>query len=503
MRRLLLILVTGLGMILIAWLALAAISDRQFRTELREAQLDMRARRADRARTRLSQMAKRWPGRGDIEYWLGASVMVLGDTDGALAAWARVPEHAPEARAAALASGRLALENFRYGLAEKHLNRAIAGGGDFADEARRLLGRLQWVLGRHDDYRRSLYRQIERTNDPTENLQTLWNIDNVAYPVEGMRQALEKAKKAGPDDDRVWLALADLATRDGRIDDAGAWLKRCEQARPDDLSVWEARLEWAEAAVRPDELLRAANHLPASRFSRPRVLWLQAWLAARAGDLQAEQSALESLLELEPADAAAVDRLSVLAAQNGDKPRRSVLRGRKAAIDAARERYRKLINTSDLTPILTDLAKAAEAIDRRFEARHWWSLAARRDPSLDGEATAAQARLTRAEPPRESHAGSLADLLDRHRAKRARTDVAHANPDMPEFVENTKDRSPDFFFDNGRTDLCQLPETMSGGVGLIRFRRRRLARHLRTPRGTVPAAPDPRTTGRSPFPQPR
>ena len=68
-------------------------------------------------------------------------------------------------------------------------------------------------------------------------MRTLWKIDYVAYPVEGSRQGLEKARRVAPDDDRVWLALADLATRTGRFHEAGDWLTRWEpqtpQGRPD------------------------------------------------------------------------------------------------------------------------------------------------------------------------------------------------------------------------------------------------------------------------------
>ena len=147
-----------------------------------------------------------------------------------------------------------------------------------------------------------------------------------------MRQALDKARQAAPDDDRVWLALADLATRSGRFDEAGEWLTRCERARPDDPAVWRARLEWARAAGRPDEVMRAARHLPASGFPRRRVLALRAWLAARSGDRQAERAALEELIALEPADAAALERLADLAAQDGET------RASRRAADAARRR---------------------------------------------------------------------------------------------------------------------------------------------------------------------
>ena len=40
----------------------------------------------------------------------------------------------------------------------------------------------------------------------------------------GSRRRSSKARAMAPDDDRVWLALADLATRSGRFDEAGDWL---------------------------------------------------------------------------------------------------------------------------------------------------------------------------------------------------------------------------------------------------------------------------------------
>ena len=97
-----------------------------------------------------------------------------------------------------------------------------------------------------------------------------------------------EARTAAPDDDRVWLALADLATRTGRFDEASELLARCEQSRPDDPAVWRTRLRWALAANRADEVTRATGHLVAADFSKTEVLELRAWLAARAGDRQAE-----------------------------------------------------------------------------------------------------------------------------------------------------------------------------------------------------------------------
>ena len=164
-----------------------------------------------------------------------------------------------------------------------------------------------------------------------QTLRLLWAIDHDGYPVYEIREELERAKKAAPNDDRVWLALADMATRTGRLDEASDLLARCEQSRPDDPVVWHARLRWAQAANRPDELTRAAEHLPAADFSQSNVLELRAWLAARAGDRQAEIDALEALIADRPGATATIDRLASLAVAGGPKESIADLRKRKIA----------------------------------------------------------------------------------------------------------------------------------------------------------------------------
>jgi enediyne biosynthesis protein E4 len=469
MRRRLLIVAIGLGLAAAAWLAVRVALAWQFRTELWEARRDLAARRVREAKARLDRLAERWPGRGEVEYWLGACERAAGHTDAALATWGRVPETAPEARLAALERGRLALESYHFALAESCLERAIPGEGEIGDEARRLLGRLHTVTGRHEDYRRYLRREVERAPDPTANLRTLWQIDSVPYPVERGRQELEHAKQVAPDDDRVWLALADLATRTGRFDEAGEWLERCERVRHDDRAVWRARLDWAQAADRPDEVVRAASHLPVSHFTQARVLELRAWMAARRRDHQAERAALESKIALEPADSAAVERLADLAAQDGEGERLAELRRRKAAIDAARVRYEALIHIPDLTTHIPELARAAEASGRWFDAKAWWALAARRDRSLAAEAAAAVARLAGADPAPEHGGRALADVLGPLRPREKAKTAVPGNMSIPAFTDDAERCGLSFTFDNGHSDLYQLPETFGGGVAVLDF----------------------------------
>ena len=140
MRRLLLIVVIGLGIAATSWFAAMAVADWQLRSQLRAAQREITARRIDEARTRLTQLAERWPGRGDVAYWMGACEMILHHDNAVLEAWGRVPPQASEAPIAALSRARLASEAGRYRLAETCLQSAIPAGGDIGEEAWRLLG---------------------------------------------------------------------------------------------------------------------------------------------------------------------------------------------------------------------------------------------------------------------------------------------------------------------------------------------------------------------------
>ena len=468
MRRALSILAAGLGLAMGVWVAVWSVREWHFQSELRRAGDALKAGRFKEAGSRLARLAQSRPGRGDVEYWLGACELIEGHAEAALAAWGRVPDQAKEAQRAALARGRLALETGRYRLAETCLERTSRAGGASREEARRRLRRVYWITGQRDEWRSLLQRDVERTRDPSETLRTLWDYDDDPYPVDWFALTLGKAKLSAPDDDRVWLGLADLATRAARFEEAGDWLARCERARPEDRAVWRARLNWAQAAGRPDEVVRAAAHLPGDGLTQARVLELRAWMAAQSGDRTAERAALEAKIALEPADATAVERLADLAAQDGERERLAELRRRKADIENARSDYRRLINKPELAPLAAELARAADAIGRRFDAAAWWRIAAQRDPSLTREAAAARERLAKAEAP-AAGGGTLADLLGPLRSPAGGKGAALAKLSVPTFVDDGQRRGLVFTFDNGRSPNRQMPETMSGGVGVLDF----------------------------------
>src|SRR4029077_14049876 len=137
----------------------------------------------------------------------------------------------------------------------------------------------------------------------------LYGLDTSYLPLELTRIVLEKA---AVDDDRVWLGRASLAIKTGRFDEAARWLAACSERRPHDLTVWRARLDLARATSDWEGAWRALDHLPADGVSPVESLRLRAWLAARLGDAAVERASLAAVLEQEPGDTAALDRLAEL-----------------------------------------------------------------------------------------------------------------------------------------------------------------------------------------------
>ena len=120
----------------------------------------------------------------------------------------------------------------------------------------------------------------------------------------------------------------------------------------------------------------------------------------------------------------------------------------------------------------TELARAAEAVGRRFEAHCWWELAALQ-PLHAALAKAELARLDReamstVSPPSLTPAGLLAELNGDATPERAARRVLSCGA-SPRFVESAEAAGLHFTFDNGLETLHQIPETMSGGVGLLDY----------------------------------
>src|SRR5262245_9259776 len=253
-----------------------------------------------------------------VDYRLGLCEGALGHHEAALEAWGRLPALSPFAEAAALNSAAVEMNRGRFSTAEPMLVRALSCPGRQVVTVGRVLARLLWQQGRTDEARVVIEANWRRASQPgwprPEEAMGLIH-DHIAVDLESLAvdtftTLLDRASRRASEDDRVWLGWANLAIHTGRFAEARRRLDACLGRRPEDPAVWQAVLDWGLATEQGDEVRRALAHLPAERFPANRVEALRAWLAARRGDAVGEQWALEQVVQHEPGDCAAWERLA-------------------------------------------------------------------------------------------------------------------------------------------------------------------------------------------------
>jgi tetratricopeptide (TPR) repeat protein len=462
-RRLAAIVATG--SILLAWGAWRLVDHWSFRQALRVAYQAQDRGAFHQARSQFARIVARWPSHGEPWLGLGLSEAAAGRIDAALDAWSRVPEGAPEAPRAALQRGILAMDHGRFTIAEEALRRAW----NLSESDRELiyvrLGSLYQLEGRAADAR----ALIEEAHDTSPwALRTLFLLDAEPVPVEMIRRRLEAAEREAPDDDRLWLARANLALRLGDTNDARHWLQRCVQRRPDDPAVRRARLDLAQAANRPGDVLEILEHVPTERMAPAEFAALRAWLAAALSLAEEEGRALEDWLRQDPASPTALERLAERAVEAGQIERARSLRDAKARVDLDQDQYHRVLGDGRQPVDAREAARLAARLGRHYEARGWAALAARSgviDPETQSRITRLDMKARDRLPPGRMVADLLRDLADRI--------APDASPEARDPVLSFRDDAATaglaFTFDNGRSTSRQLPETMSGGVGLIDF----------------------------------
>jgi hypothetical protein len=302
-----------------------------------------------------------------------------------------------------------------------------------------------------------------------------WRLDSMLDGREDAGGPLMAARERSPDDDRAWLARANIALRSGRPDEAGAWLRRCEAKAPSDPAVNRLGLEWAMASGVPDEARRALLALAADRLEPVDALVVRAWASARAGDGAAEAQAVDALLAIEPDRVSALDRLAVLAAEAGARDRALEFRRRRARIEDDRQAYRRLMigDLKALDPArIEECARLAEALGRTFEARGWWTLALERSSNPSTIRDRIEALAERPSRPEHITSDEFASLLA-SLGDGAPTKEKPPGGDEPArslaFVDRAGEANLAFVYENGDTDIHQIPATIGGGVGLLDF----------------------------------
>ena len=454
-------LALGLISFIAVWGAWSSYNQRRCRELLARARDEMSQNRWGPARATLIEVLNRRPGWDEALYELGVCEQARGRPRAAADFWDKVPSSSPLEGWIEVRRSRIEMDRGRFDACEALLRSAANRVGTHRAEARWGLVLLLRLEGRLEEAKRWLEEGFEQMSDPVVTLLRLYRLDHDPYPTEGVRQALERAGNQAPQDDRVWLGHAHLATLLGRFDEAQAWLDRCLQKRPDDQPVWRMRLAWALAANRPEEARLTLPHLPAELEGPARPNELRAWFAARQGNVQAERAALQEALKLEPASPGVLERLAELEIQTGHNEHAADLRRRRIELDQIRKDYEQRLFSTSPREKAAELAQLAARLGRHFDADQWASLGSESDrPAVDINHRAGHGRSST----------TLADLLPelaRPGSPKAAEPVRPVSAAI-RFSDDAETAGLRFVHENGGAGGRLIPPvTSSGGVGLI------------------------------------
>ena len=278
---------------------------------------------------------------------------------------------------AAMMRARQALKVHRLSAAEPLLPAALDDPGEFGKEARETLVHLYKLQGRFDEARR-LVREGWGRYDRVGTIQELVRLDTSnPIPIEKVQPILETAARAAPDDDRIWLGWANLATRHGPIRrrHAAGWTA----ASTAGLTIRPSGESGSTGPAPPKTRPRSGapwrichpTEFPGPRCSpsAPGLLAVPATPNGSDAPWRNWSSATRGAL-------AAMESLAELLLRTGRPEKAKQLRARKGELERTLDWYMVNIFPANRLEHATELARAAEAVGRRFEAHCWWELAA-------------------------------------------------------------------------------------------------------------------------------
>jgi enediyne biosynthesis protein E4 len=372
------------------------------------------------AARKLTSLLTRLPDSDEANYLLGACEMGRGRTEAADKAWARVPPDSHLAARAILGRIQLRAERGRFAETEQIIRTALDDPRIDGSSLPLSLGPVWCLQGRLEETLRliearwnALNQASEGDSEPAINLvRGHIELRLNPIPIEIVRSNLDQAARSYPQDDRIWLGKANLAIRTGAYTEAAQWLDDCLRRRPVDGPVWRARLDYAMATNRVSEASEALKHLAAAESTAAHVHRLAAWFAAQRGDAESERRALERLIATDPTDFIAVDRLAEIAVMNGQPDRAADLFSQKGGIQKLMTRYQHLHARHQPRRDAAEMARLAEQLGYRFEARGFLTWAVAVDPDRD-DLRRDLARLNQRAGTVGKPGQTLADLLNR------------------------------------------------------------------------------------------
>jgi thioredoxin-like negative regulator of GroEL len=364
---------------------------RRHRRAIAEVGTEIKAGLYRTAARKLMAILARKPDSDEAAYLLGTLEMARGRPQAAFESWARIPTSSRFAARSIRGQIQVEVDRGRFAEAEQIIKDVLADPRNHGSGFPIFLGPLYGEQGRLEECLRLIEARWDHLNETGQGssekaiilVQLHIELQRTIPPVEAIRSVLDQAARLAPEDDRMWLGRANLAIRTGSYDEAARWLDGCLRRRPVDVPVWRARLDWAVATNRVAEAQEALKHLPVKESTPAQIARLGAWFAARRGDIEAERRALELLIDADPTDFNASERLAELDVRAGHPERAAELRDKKSEIERLRARYLKLYVRNQPMRDAAAMASLAEQLGRWFEARVFLTVAIAADPDRD------------------------------------------------------------------------------------------------------------------------
>jgi enediyne biosynthesis protein E4 len=378
---LLLAALVGMGLVAGGW---AWWMDRRYKSAMEEIEADIVTGRYAIACRKLDTLLSwKTDWNGGITYLLGSCELARGRSNAAADAWARVAPGTGFSERAIRGRMRLLHEAGQFAAAEQLITDAAEDPRNNRTALPALLVPMFREIGRIEDAGRLIEDRWQHLNERREGALepaiklVLQHVDLTLndLPVDNIRTELDRAARLAPQDDRVWLARANLSIRTGLYDDAEHRLLECLERRPGDVSVWRARLNSGMATGKVNVVIEAMTHLPDLKANHVRVHQIKAWLAAHQGDTTNERRELELAVAADPADLTSLARLAELAQKAGQREQAADFLRRRAQAEQWLARYRQLFERKQPIRHAHEMAQLASELGREFEARAFRALA--------------------------------------------------------------------------------------------------------------------------------
>lgn len=439
----------------------------------------VRAGRYAAARGTLERAYRGDPGArgGEVALALGMCERGLGRPERAVEIWRGIPANAPFAGKAALLLARHELAGHRFAAAEPWLKRALREPGRAGLEARQTLAHIWKIQGRFDEVIGLFEASVGPGEEGLAGLRELYRLRAEPYPAHEFEVVLAEAGRAAPEDPLLKLGFGRMALQKGRVDEAGAWIDEGLARLPGEAALVRARLDAYRLAGNRRGALELLSRSQRSILDINALMRMCAWIARCERREERERVWLLRLVEAGAARGEEFERLAELAVGGGRMGEAREWREKKARYDAALPRYRELLFAPTALGHSEELARLAKELGWRFEASVHASnarLRAASSAAREWVASVVGQERARAEGWSQEAWAELArawESVGVEEAARVAGTRAGESEDrlIPRFADGSAASGLRFRFERGQTEARQLPETMSGGVGLLDY----------------------------------